>query len=113
MIRVRYAPEAYALTAVGHAGAGPAGQDLVCAAASALMQTLESRARSVPAFRACVTREAGTPLLSVRCAPEEEAREACRATLETVLAGLSLLASRYPAHVSCEIIHRKGKESTP
>ena len=40
MIRVIYHPQHNRLTADGHAGSGPQGHDLVCAAISALALTL-------------------------------------------------------------------------
>ena len=43
MTRIEYDRAAFSLTMEGHAGAGEAGNDLVCAALSTLMMTLERR----------------------------------------------------------------------
>lgn len=98
MTRVRYDRAGLSLTMEGHAGAGEKGEDLVCAALSALMMTLERRMqeraeRTLPSVR----RAPG--LFALRCTPVED-EALCRESFDTVAAGLAVLAENRPENVS-------------
>lgn len=91
MTAVRYDREGLRLEMEGHAGAGEFGRDLVCAALSMLMMTLERRMeeraeRTLPQVR----RAPGS--FMIRCRPEREDEPLCRESFDTVAAGLALLA---------------------
>lgn len=91
MTRVRYDRSELCLEMEGHACAGPAGADLVCAALSTLMMTLERRMedraeRTLPVIR----RAPGS--FMIRCRPESGDEKLCRESFDTVAAGLALLA---------------------
>ena len=98
MVNVAFEREAggYRMTVTGHAGQGPKGADLVCAACSILAYTLVRRVRALdPA--AVRVRDEGDFELFVRAAGGQEA--ACRGAFETVRAGFELLAENYPKAV--------------
>lgn len=99
MTRVVYVPDELRLEMEGHAGAGPYGEDTVCAALSMLSMALERRAaecaeRCFPS----VSRAPGRFLIV--CRPEADERERCLERFETVAAGLALLAEERPEFVS-------------
>ena len=102
MTRIRYEPEAFRLSMEGHADAGPKGADLVCAALSMLMLTLEARCREREEERLpTLSRAPGR--FGIQCRPESGEEARCRESFDTVFAGLSLLAEREPEHVWVEI----------
>ena len=102
MTRVRYEPGRFCLTVAGHAGAGPRGQDLVCAALSMLTATLEAAAEAqAERLRPTVRRSPGR--VQIRCRPEPDSRGLCRCVFETVFAGFTLLGGQYPDKVSITI----------
>lgn len=93
MICVSYAPGQIRLE--GHAGAGPYGQDPVCAAVSSLILAFSSRQRELGEPAGAL--RPGCAVLSYRPeAPEQ------RAGAELVLSGLRLLAGLYPECISIE-----------
>lgn len=101
MICVIYEREQYRLTARGHAGFAPYGQDIVCAGVSALMQTLQRVAGQMEAKGAaetggCVVNGFG----SVRCVPCKGSEDRVHTVMDTVAAGLEALAEAYPDCVS-------------
>lgn len=111
MTRVFFEPQEPRLTMEGHAGAGEKGGDLVCAALSMLMMTLERRMqetaeRSFPS----VSRSPGH--FAIACRPTEDFSALCRESFETVAAGLALLAERESAFVSFgREIEEEGEET--
>ena len=94
MTHIQYDRAALSLTMEGHAGAGEKGGDLVCAALSMLMMTLQRRTqetaeRTLPSIR----REPGC--FAIRCTPEGD-EALCRECFDTVAAGLAVLAENRP-----------------
>ena len=79
----------HAITVSGHSGYGAAGQDIVCAAASILMEAA-----------AAVLREEQTPILDIRGKGLHMITAGGESgALETARQGLSLLARHYADHV--------------
>ena len=108
MTRVCYDRAALSLTMEGHARAGEAGNDLVCAALSALMMTLERRMeetaeRTLPA----VKRAPG--FFAIRCAPEGD-EALCRESFDTVAAGIAVLAENRPEHITLTLTGEEAEE---
>ena len=95
MIRVKAEPGQ--LTVQGHADYGPAGQDIVCAAASALMLALAERLQEKNLVRELVMRP-GYMHIDTRGAERE---------MELVKCGLRQLQRRFPqcVEVSEEVSH--------
>ena len=86
------------LTVVGHAGSAPVGEDLVCAAASMLVGTLDASLRrlcdagEIPTAAVCM--HTGYACISCRDTPT------ARAVFAVILDGFQLLARKYPEYVT-------------
>lgn len=100
MIKIIYVadPEGGKLTmrAEGHASYAPAGQDIVCAAVSCLMQTLAYSAAEDESTSSCIYQGEDGPVVSVEAGDSVLMRD----KFELVADGLDLLAEQYPENVS-------------
>ena len=100
MIKIIYVadPEGGKLTmrAEGHAGYAPAGQDIVCAAVSCLMQTLAYSAVEDERTSSCIYQGKEGPVASVEAGDSVLMRD----KFELVADGLDLLAEQYPENVN-------------
>lgn len=100
MIKIIYVedPEGgtLAMRAEGHAGYAPAGQDIVCAAVSCLMQTLAYSAAEDEHTSSCSYQGKDGPVVSVKAGDSVLMRD----KFELVADGLTLLAEQYPENVS-------------
>lgn len=100
MIKIIYVadPEGGKLTmrAEGHAGYAPAGQDIVCAAVSCLMQTLAYSAAEDEKTSSCIYQGGEGPVLNVEAGDSVLMRD----KFELVADGLDLLAEQYPENVN-------------
>ena len=99
MIRVTQTDDGktLALAVTGHAGKGPKGEDIVCAAATMLAYTL---AQNVSKYRLGLK---GRPKIQmkegdiiVRCRPKDRHRNQLRLVYETIGEGYRLLSFNYP-----------------
>ena len=101
MIRIAYSPAAFSLSIRGHAGAAPAGEDLVCSAVSALAVTAAANANALKArglTRQTLTRlEPG--LAQVICIPTVQGRGQVRQVMDAVCLGFAMLAAAFPEYV--------------
>ena len=79
--------------AQGHAGAAQKGEDLVCAAVSALVLTLSEALAGADARMSRCELNSGDALIQFRLSKRT------RPILKTVLCGLDLLARAYPNHI--------------
>lgn len=101
MIRARYGRKGLFLDLRGHALSAPKGQDLVCAAASALAFTAEAALREeADRFYPRVVLRPGE--MRIACEPAEGSRRACRRLMDTIWIGFELLARDYPDCMSAE-----------
>lgn len=101
MTRVSFDERELKMEIRGHAQSGEYGQDLVCAAASILMLTLEAALEDcgeelLPTIR----KKPGEAMIF--CDPEPEYEEKCRNIMRSVFIGYELLANRYPNNVTAE-----------
>ena len=100
MIKIIYVadPEGGELTmrAEGHAGYAPAGQDIVCAAVSCLMQTLAYSAAEDEHTSSCIYQGKEGPVVNVEAGDSVLMRD----KFELVADGLTLLAEQYPENVN-------------
>ena len=114
MIKVNYTEldgpygPAMRLEAAGHAGYAPAGQDIVCAGVSTLMQALVSLLAGEENARSDAFDEPDGPRLTVTAA------RPCTAWVEGAFelakAGFALLAERYPDNVCFADRSARGKQ---
>ena len=97
------------LEASGHAGYAPAGQDIVCAGASTLMQTLCALLAGEEGAKSGAWDEPDGPRLAVSV--DAPCEEWVRGAFELAKACFVLLAERYPENVRFADVSRRGKES--
>ena len=91
------------LEAAGHAGYAPAGQDIVCAGASTVMQGLVCLLAGEESARSDAFDEPDGPRLAV------QANTPC--AFELAKACFALLAERYPENVRFADVSRRGEKS--
>ena len=97
------------LEASGHAGYAPAGQDIVCAGASTLMQALVYLLAGEPNAKTDAWDEPDGPRLAVQVDAPCEAW--VQGAFEGAKAGFTLLAERYPDNLRFADVSRRGEQS--
>ena len=97
------------LEADGHAGYAPAGQDIVCAGASTVMQGLVYLLAGEENAHSEAFDEPDGPRLAVSV--DAPCEEWVRGAFELAKACFVLLAERYPENVRFADVSRRGKES--
>ena len=97
------------LEAVGHAGYAPAGQDIVCAGASTLMQALVYLLAGEESARSDAWDEPDGPRLAV--AAQAPVAPWVQGAFELAKAGFTLLAERYPDNLRFADVSRSGQQS--
>ncbi|MDA8195285.1 MAG: ribosomal-processing cysteine protease Prp [Thermaerobacter sp.] len=91
------------MTVTGHAGQGRYGEDIVCAAASALVETLVIGLSTILRQPPAGTTDPGDADLTFAIPVSPEAR----AVIETIAAGLMDLAQTQPRHVAWRQVERR------
>lgn len=97
------------LEAAGHAGFAPAGQDIVCAGASTLMQALVYLLAGEENAHADAWEEPDGPRLAVQA--DAPCAAWVQGAFELAKAGFTLLAERYPDNVRFADVSRRGEKS--
>ena len=97
------------LEASGHAGYAPAGQDIVCAGASTLMQTLCALLAGEEGTKSGAWDESDGPRLAVTAAAPQ--KPWVEGAFEFAKAGFALLAERYPDHVRFADLSGRGEQA--
>ena len=97
------------LEAAGHAGYAPAGQDIVCAGASTLMQALVYLLAGEENARSDAWDEPEGPRLAV--AVQAPVTPWVQGAFELAKAGFTLLAERYPDNLRFADVSRSGQQS--
>ena len=97
------------LEAAGHAGYAPAGQDIVCAGASTVMQGLVCLLAGEESARSDAFDEPDGPRLAVQA--DAPCAEWVQGAFELAKACFALLAERYPENVRYADVSRRGEKS--
>ena len=97
------------LEASGHAGYAPAGQDIMCAGASTLMQTLCALLAGEEGTKSGAWDEPDGPRLAVTAAAPQ--KPWVEGAFEFAKAGFALLAERYPDHVRFADLSGRGEQA--
>ena len=97
------------LEASGHAGYAPAGQDIGCAGASTLMQTLCALLAGEEGTKSGAWDEPDGPRLAVTAAAPQ--KPWVEGAFEFAKAGFALLAERYPDHVRFADLSGRGEQA--
>jgi uncharacterized protein YsxB (DUF464 family) len=105
MIKVIYYRQYNRLTVEGHAGAGPEGHDLVCAAVSSLVLTLAANVSYMEAQGAVysVTTKLDTGNAEIQCTPYRRYKDSAAQIFRAICVGFELLATKYPEHISYDV----------
>ena len=82
------------ITVTGHARAGPVGQDIVCAAVSALCLTLEKSITDLTEDYPDIEMESGNFILGIGNLSEKS-----KTLVDSFFLGICKIADAYPAHV--------------
>ena len=105
MINVTYYREYNRVTVEGHAGSGPEGHDLVCAAVSALALTLAGNVAYMETQEA--VRNVITDLkegnAQIHCTPYRRYKDSVEQIFRAICVGFELLATKYPKNISYEV----------
>lgn len=96
------------LEVFGHAGYAPRGQDIVCAGASMLMETLVYVLADCDEAECCAYNELPGPRVSVKLTGSIFPTDLT--AMEFAKTGLALLAERYPANIHYEDKSKNGQE---
>lgn len=96
------------LEVFGHAGYAPRGQDIVCAGASMLMETLVYVLADCDEAECCAYNEPTGPRVSVKLTGSIYQTDLT--AMEFAKTGLALLAERYPANIHYEDKSKDGQE---
>ena len=97
------------LEAAGHAGYAPAGQDIVCAGASTVMQGLVCLLAGEESARSDAFDEPDGPRLAVQA--DAPCTKWVQGAFELAKACFALLAERYPENVRFADVSRRGEKS--
>ena len=97
------------LEAAGHAGFAPAGQDIVCAGASTLMQALVYLLAGEENAHADAWEEPDGPRLAVQA--DAPCAAWVQGAFELAKAGFALLAERYPDNIRFADLSGRGEQS--
>ena len=97
------------LEAAGHAGYAPAGQDIVCAGASTVMQGIVCLLAGEESARSDAFDEPDGPRLAVQA--DAPCAEWVQGAFELAKACFALLAERYPENVRFADVSRRGEKS--
>lgn len=105
MIRVTYFREYNRVTIKGHAGTGPEGHDLVCAAVSALALTLAGNVAYMDAQEAVygVVTDLKEGNAEIQCTPYRRYKDSVAQIYRAVCVGFELLATKYPENIFYEV----------
>ena len=105
MIRVTYFREYNRVTIKGHAGTGPEGHDLVCAAVSALALTLAGNVAYMDAQEAVygVVTDLKEGNAEIKCTPYRRYKDSVAQIYRAVCVGFELLATKYPENIFYEV----------
>ena len=105
MIQVTYYRQYNRVTVEGHAGSGPDGHDLVCAAVSALALTLAGNVSHMEAQEAVygVTIDLKEGNAEIQCIPYRRYKESVAQIYRAICVGFELLATKYPENIFYEV----------
>ena len=105
MIQVNYYKQYNRVTVEGHAGSGPEGHDLVCAAVSALALTLAGNVSHMEAQEAVydVVVDLNEGNAEIQCTPYRRYKDSVSQIYRAICVGFELLATKYPNNISYEV----------
>lgn len=110
MTRIEYSIESMYLHCKGHAGGGPAGQDIICAGVSALSMALLNQLNEEEekgTIRSRWKMEPGEMTLKAEVkAPRH--KKTIRDYFKVIIMGLQAMAENYPEHIDIREVQGNG-----
>ena len=105
MIHAIYHRQYNRVTIEGHAGSGPEGHDLVCAAVSALALTLAGNVSYMEAQEAVhgVVIKLDEGKAEIQCIPFRRYKDSVEQIFRAICVGFELLATKYPKNISYDV----------
>lgn len=105
MIQVTYYRQFNRVTVEGHAGSGPEGHDLVCAAVSSLALALAGNVSYMQTQGAvyAVTIDLKEGNAEIQCTPYRRYRDSVAQIYRAICVGFELLSTKYPQNISYEV----------
>lgn len=110
MTEITYSIDDMYLHCKGHAGGGPAGQDIICAGISALTMALLNQLNEEEekgTIRSRWTMEPGEMILKAE-AKEPRHKKTIRDYYRVVIMGLRAMAENYPEHIDIREVQGNG-----
>lgn len=106
--QIKWTGKALEVSVSGHAGYGPKGSDIVCAAVSMLSQSLAAALEQAEkdGFLGCFHYLAGDGSVEIQATISSQGRDTVAGMVRMTIAGLRLLEERYPGHVSVHTDNR-------
>lgn len=106
MIQVTYHRLYNRVTVKGHAGSGPEGHDLVCAAVSALAVTLACNVSHMEAQDAVhgVIIKLDEGDAEIQCTPYRRYRDSVAQIYNAICIGFEILATKYSENISYDVL---------
>lgn len=102
MTRIAFYEDELVMEIQGHAGYAAAGEDIVCAAVSALAMALFLAAEE-PMYQACRHINRQEARVRVSCAPGKGEKRRCREMFRVIGLGFEALQTQYPEYVRYEV----------
>ena len=105
MIHVVYHRKYNRVTVEGHAGSGPEGHDLVCAAVSTLALTLAGNVSYMQMQEAVhgVITDLAEGKAEIQCTPYRRYKDSVEQIFRAICVGFELLATKYPENISYDV----------
>ena len=106
MIHVTYHRKYNRVTVEGHAGSGPEGHDLVCAAVSALTLTLAGNVSYMEAQEAVrnVAIDLKEGNAQIQCTAYRRYKDSVEQIYRAICVGFELLSTKYPENIYYEVL---------
>lgn len=107
MIYIEFNPKKYRISAKGHAGSAPKGEDIVCAGVSALMGALAKTAVELAdggAFKKPAEGKVTDGDAEIRFYPKKGMEQTVSLIIYSTLCGLELIAEQYPQYAAFKVV---------
>lgn len=111
-ISVKFEPRRKRIKINGHAGSGPLGNDIVCAAVTILALTIDSNVQTLESnnFVKVNKRNIGSGNAEFDISTHEKNDKTVELILDTILTGYRILSYQYPDYVKIFVWGRKSKK---
>ena len=110
MTRIRMDWKTLEMTAEGHAGGGPRGQDIICAGISALMMALVNQLMLEEQNRVDWAEKAEEGRIRIITDPPDNSRPRIKHYYQVIMTGLKAWKQAFPENISIEEVYEDGAD---